>query len=133
MRLLCRRCDLGLRFEHRMSDWLARFIRSYQVVEGNTVRLAVPPTFGGSGVAAEDIDNDGDIDLLILGGAGNALYLNDGKGNFKDVTESAGLDWKRADTRRSKGASSSAAAPTATPAGLALIAVMTSARFLKVE
>src|SRR5436190_15245384 len=69
----------GIAFEHRMSDWLARFIRSYQVVEGNPVRLAVPPTFGGAGVAAEDVDNDGDIDVLILSGAGNALYLNDGK------------------------------------------------------
>jgi hypothetical protein len=87
----------GIRFEHRISDWLARFIRGYTVVEGNNVRLAVPPTFGGSGVAAEDIDNDGDDDILILGGAGNALYLNDGKGNFKDVTESAGLGWRRAD------------------------------------
>lgn len=89
--------NAGIRFEHRMSDWLARFIRGYQVVEGSNVRLAVPPTFGGSGVAAEDIDRDGDIDLLVLGGAGNALYLNDGKGNFKDVTESAGLDWRRDD------------------------------------
>lgn len=87
----------GIQFEHRLSDWLARFIRGYTVTEGNTVRLAVPPTFGGSGVAAEDIDNDGDADALILSGAGNALYLNDGKGHFTDVTEAAGLAWKRAD------------------------------------
>jgi hypothetical protein len=87
----------GIRFEHRMSDWLARFIRSYTVTEGDTVRLAVPPTFGGSGVAAEDIDNDGDMDVLLLGGAGNGLYLNDGKGGFQDVTEAAGLAWRRPD------------------------------------
>lgn len=89
----------GIAFEHRLSDWLARFIRGYTVVENNTVRLAVPPTFGGSGVAAEDIDNDGDADVLLLSGAGNALYLNDGKGNFKDATAAAGLVWKRADGR----------------------------------
>ncbi len=89
----------GLRFEHRLSDWLARFIRGYTVTEGNTVRLAVPPTFGGSGIAAEDIDNDGDVDVLALSGAGNALFLNDGKGAFSDVTEAAGLGWKRADGR----------------------------------
>lgn len=89
----------GIAFEHRLSDWLARFIRGYTVVEGNTVRLSVPPTFGGSGVAAEDIDNDGDVDVLILSGAGNALYLNDGKGRFTDVTEAAGLTWTRADGR----------------------------------
>jgi hypothetical protein len=89
----------GIAFEHRLSDWLARFIRGYTILEGNQVRLAVPPTFGGSGVAAEDIDNDGDIDVLILSGAGNALYLNDGKGRFTDVTEAAGLAWKRRDGR----------------------------------
>jgi len=87
----------GIRFDHRMSDWLARQIRSYTVTEGNTARLAVPPAFGGSGLAADDIDNDGDIDVLILGGAGNALYLNDGKGHFTDVTEGAGVRWTRAD------------------------------------
>jgi hypothetical protein len=87
----------GIAFEHRMSDWLARLIRSYTVTEGNTAVLAVPPAFGGSGIAAEDIDNDGDIDVLVLSGAGNALYLNDGKGHFTDVTHSAGLDWKRPD------------------------------------
>ena len=87
----------GIQFEHRLSDWLARFIRGYQVVEGNQVRLAVPPTFGGSGVAAEDIDNDGDVDVLILSGAGNALYLNDGKGQFTNATEAAGLGWRRPD------------------------------------
>ena len=89
----------GIQFEHRLSDWLARFIRSYTVTDGNTVRLAVPPTFGGSGVAAEDVDNDGDVDVLALSGSGNALYLNDGKGAFTDVTEAAGLGWKRADGR----------------------------------
>ena len=87
----------GIAYEHRLSDWLARFIRGYTVVEGGAVRLAVPPTFGGSGVAAEDIDDDGDMDVLLLGGAGNALYLNDGKGKFTDVTQASGLVWKRAD------------------------------------
>jgi len=89
----------GIEFEHRLSDWLARFIRGYTVIENDVVRLAVPPTFGGSGVAAEDIDNDGDADVLILSGTGNALYLNDGKGNFTNATEAAGLAWKRADGR----------------------------------
>ena len=87
----------GIQYDHRLSDWLARFIRGYTVVENGAVRLAVPPAFGGSGAAAEDIDNDGDADVLLLGGAGNRLYLNDGKGKFADVTESAGLSWKRPD------------------------------------
>ncbi|HUP47283.1 MAG TPA: CRTAC1 family protein [Thermoanaerobaculia bacterium] len=87
----------GIEFQHRMSDWLARFIRGYTVLEGNVVRLAVPPAFGGSGIAAEDIDGDGHIDLLILSGSGNALYLNDGKGRFTDVTAASGLVWRRPD------------------------------------
>src|SRR5262249_49771429 len=87
----------GIQFEHRMSDWLSRLIRSYTVKEGNTAVLSVPPAFGGSGIAAEDIDGDGDIDVLILSGSGNALYLNDGNGHFTDVTQAAGLDWKRPD------------------------------------
>jgi hypothetical protein len=92
--------ESGVRFDHRMADWLARFIRGYTVVEGGQVRLAVPPTFGGAGIAAEDVDGDGDVDLLILGGAGSALYLNDGKGRFTDVTEASGLSWKRPDGTR---------------------------------
>ncbi|MFH5884500.1 FG-GAP-like repeat-containing protein [Halalkalibaculum sp. DA3122] len=36
-----------------------------------------------TGVALEDIDGDGDLDILITGfDGGNALYINDGKGNF---------------------------------------------------
>lgn len=89
--------ETGIDFEHRLSDWLARRIRSFIVKDGNLVRLAVPPAFGGSGVAAEDIDNDGDADILILSGAGNVLYLNDGTGRFTDITEKAGLLWKRPD------------------------------------
>ena len=88
----------GIKFEHRMSDWLARLIRSYSVKETETV-LAVPPAFGGSGIAAEDVNGDGFIDVLVLSGSGNALYLGDGKGHFTDVTESAGLSWKRPDGR----------------------------------
>jgi hypothetical protein len=88
----------GIKFEHRMSDWLARLIRSYSVKETETV-LAVPPAFGGSGIAAEDVNGDGFIDVLVLSGSGNALYLGDGNGHFTDVTESAGLAWKRPDGR----------------------------------
>ena len=88
----------GIKFEHRMSDWLARLIRSYSIKETETV-LAVPPAFGGSGIAAEDVNGDGFTDVLVLSGSGNALYLGDGKGHFADVTESAGLNWKRTDGR----------------------------------
>lgn len=87
----------GIHFAHRNSDWLARLIRSYTVQQDGTAKLAIPPAFGGSGVAAEDVDGDGDIDVLLLSGAGNKLYLNDGHGHFRDVTTEAGLDWRRPD------------------------------------
>ncbi len=87
--------EVGLDFEHRTADWLSRLIRSYAVKDGNVARLAIPPAFGGAGVAAEDIDNDGDPDVLLLSGAGNRLFLNGGDGRFVDVTERAGIAWVR--------------------------------------
>jgi hypothetical protein len=84
----------GLDIEHRSSDWLSRQMRSYLHKDTNTGIITVPPAFGGGGVAAEDIDGDGLVDLLILSGSGNKLYRNTGKG-FKDITEAAGLVWNR--------------------------------------
>jgi len=87
----------GVSFKHRSSDWLARLRRGVVVSPDGTAKLAIPPSFGGAGVAAEDLDNDGDIDVLLLGGGGNRLYLNDGKGRFADATAASGLDWRRPD------------------------------------
>ncbi|MBX6312272.1 MAG: CRTAC1 family protein [Isosphaeraceae bacterium] len=61
------------------------------------------PETMGSGVAAFDYDGDGDQDLLFVNSAywpgqesgdrpTQALYRNDGKGHFEDVTRQAGLD-----------------------------------------
>jgi len=91
--------ERGIHFEHRMADWLQRLLRSYVQTRDGVLKLAVPQAFGGAGIAAEDIDSDGDIDLLLLSGTGNALYLNDGTGNFRDVTAESGLDWRREDGR----------------------------------
>jgi enediyne biosynthesis protein E4 len=57
----------------------------------------------GSGVAWLDFDNDGNLDLLIVNGSSRermrqggdpmvALYRNDGKGHFDDVTARSGLN-----------------------------------------
>jgi enediyne biosynthesis protein E4 len=45
----------------------------------------------GTGVAAGDVDNDGDLDLYVGNWGGDGLYLNDGKGRFTDATKGAGL------------------------------------------
>jgi len=47
-------------------------------------------------VACEDINNDGLIDVLLLGGFGNKLYLNTAEGTFKDISESSGMiSWNK--------------------------------------
>jgi len=43
------------------------------------------------GAAAADFDNDGWIDLFVIGANRNYLYLNTGKGNFRDASEEAGV------------------------------------------
>ncbi len=83
----------GVVFEHRSTGWIARFRR--------TAKL--PPTFSGGGVAAEDVDGDGHTDLLFLGGTGNALLRNDGHGRFEDVTDRAGIAFRRPDGAHGEG------------------------------
>ena len=40
----------------------------------------------GAGTSMADIDNDGDLDLMVCGyDCPNRLFLNDGKGHLKDV------------------------------------------------
>jgi hypothetical protein len=78
----------GIDFGHRSSRWLGEFRHR---------QLKTPPTFSGGGIAAGDVDGDGDADLLFVGGGGNALYLNDGRGRFEDATARAGLAAVRSD------------------------------------
>lgn len=87
----------GITFMHRSSDWLSRLIRSYAMKNESVGQLNIPPAFGGSGAAAEDINNDGLPDIFLLSGLGNKLYLNKGDGHFTDITRQTGLDWRRPD------------------------------------
>ncbi len=83
----------GVDFEHKSSDWLNRLIRGYTTsTEEGVIKLSIPPAFGGSGVACEDINQDGAVDILLLGGFGNKLYLNGQDGTFTDVTAKANIN-----------------------------------------
>ncbi len=85
--------DVNILFEHKSSDWLNRLIRGYTVLSSEgVIKLSIPPAFGGSGVACEDINDDGLIDVLLLGGFGNKLFLNTKDGTFKDITENSGIN-----------------------------------------
>ena len=90
--------EVGIDVEHRSSDWLNRQLRTCLPGSAPGVgNITIPPAFGGSGVAAADVNGDDLPDVLILSGRGNRLYLNDGRGGFVDVTVAAGLDWRRPD------------------------------------
>ncbi len=79
---------------------LGAFLR----VNGATGEKLLPETSGGGG-ALVDVDNDGDLDVVLVNGrawpwspAGAAaprstvvLYTNDGKGHFTDTTAAAGI------------------------------------------
>ncbi len=88
----------GIDFTHRSADWLSRNLRSYVLDESdNVARLSIPPAFGGSGVAAEDINGDGFDDILLLSGSGDRIYLNNGDKTFRDITAESGLSSIRED------------------------------------
>ena len=87
----------------RFTDVTAASGIGFQHVNGAEGKRFLPETMG-SGAAFFDYDDDGDQDLLLINSdwwpgsqkAGEApptmaLYVNDGQGNFKDITETAGL------------------------------------------
>ncbi|NVJ49948.1 MAG: CRTAC1 family protein [Gammaproteobacteria bacterium] len=86
---------VGVDTEHRTADWLNRLLRSYLKKSNDVGVITIPPAFGGSGIAAEDINNDGFVDLLILSGRGNQLFMNRNGEKFEDVTKKSGLAWIR--------------------------------------
>lgn len=87
-------------YMHRSADWLSRLLRSYLVDRDGKGTIVIPPAFGGAGIAAGDLNNDGFDDLLILGGLGNQIFINDGEGGFRDETAKAGIAWIREQDNR---------------------------------
>ena len=82
--------DSGVDYEHRSSLWMGEYRRSV---------TASPPTFSGGGIAAGDLNDDGHVDLLIVGGNGNTLYFGDGRGGFR-VADNVDLTFTRSDGTR---------------------------------
>ena len=70
----------GLDFRHRSSDWIGRFRRFGPVA----------PTFSGGGVAVADVNGDAWPDVVICGGRGCGLFVNQ-QGRFVDRSEASGV------------------------------------------
>ena len=78
----------GAAYTHRSSHWLNEFRHKEE---------ASYPTFNGGGVAAGDIDDDGHMDLLLVGGDKNSIFMGYGNGKFQEITETAGISFQRSD------------------------------------
>lgn len=65
-----------------------------------TVAVAWDLEFMAAGGAAGDFNRDGHLDLFVLGGSAgfDRLFLNDGQGNFTDVSVAAGVSRKHRGT-----------------------------------
>ena len=57
-----------------------------------TAAAGLGDTGYGIGCAAGDVDNDGDLDIVVTNYGPDRLFLNDGQGHFLDVTQAAGLE-----------------------------------------
>jgi hypothetical protein len=65
--------------------------------EDVTAASGLDVSFYGMGAAVGDLDNDGNVDVLITGVGGNRLFRNLGGGKFKDITSDAGVGGTTAD------------------------------------
>ena len=84
----------------RFLDVAARAGLTHTMLYGDPHHNTYIVEVNGAGCAFFDYDNDGWMDVLILGGrtlagtppgAGNRLYRNNRDGTFTDVTERAGI------------------------------------------
>ena len=76
-------------------DTNIHFINKIEETENDNV-LNYEYFYNGGGVAAADFNNDGLMDLYFTANLGNdQLYINKGNLTFEEVTEKAGIAWKR--------------------------------------
>lgn len=82
----------GCSLEERGDSSTGRLYRNLQGkgFEDVTAGSGLQETFYGMGAAAADIDNDGDIDMLVTALDGCRLYRNT-QGRFENITAQAGL------------------------------------------
>jgi len=101
VRAQARSSPSGKPFRAHLTDVAAAAGLTAPVVYGGLERKDYIIETVGCGCAMFDYDNDGWMDLLVLGGtrlgatpesAGTRLYRNNRDGTFTDVTKSAGLD-----------------------------------------
>lgn len=76
--------EAGLNFENRLTETDAENVMTYEYF------------YNGGGVAVADFNNDGFADVYLSGNqVANKLFLNLGKWNFKDVTQTAEIKEKQ--------------------------------------
>ncbi|MBQ53069.1 MAG: hypothetical protein CMF35_15510 [Leeuwenhoekiella sp.] len=76
--------EAGLDFENRLTETDAENVMTYEYF------------YNGGGVAVADFNNDGFADVYLSGNqVANKLFLNLGKWNFKDVTQTAEIKEKQ--------------------------------------
>ena len=82
--------DGGYAQGHKASSRIFKNMGNYQFKDVSQ-EVGLPAGMAGYGVAAEDVNNDGWPDFFISGQWGMRLFLNDGKGHFREANELAGL------------------------------------------
>jgi cytochrome c-type biogenesis protein CcmH/NrfG len=64
-----------------------------------SARAGMANLFGARKAIFADLDHDGDLDVLLVGGTRIAFYRNNGDGTFTEMADAMGFATSRADTR----------------------------------